>query len=175
MFGEFTLLRNEVWQMNASAKGLLIVTTDLDSYSLVNCRQFSKFAKLSTLQTFLPNGICVSLLRTSQLSRLWCDSHTFTSTFTLMHPKHIFSLLRLQKTQGSSLHSQQSQTYLKTVFNLMHGRLIYNSLVKTKYGRMQKKIPPQLGCGSMAHAQAHVGWGSSHRCAGIFSALKSFK
>ena len=38
--------------MNRSTKGLLIVTTTLDGFSLVNCRQFVKFAKLSTHQTF---------------------------------------------------------------------------------------------------------------------------
>ena len=41
----------KVWQMNRSAKGLLIETTKLDGFSLVNHRQF---AKLSTHQTFYP-------------------------------------------------------------------------------------------------------------------------
>ena len=48
--------RKKVWGMNRSAKGLLIVTTNLDDFSLVNCRQFTKFAKLSTRQTFLLYG-----------------------------------------------------------------------------------------------------------------------
>ena len=55
MFGKFTLLKRlaeKVWQTNRSAKGLLIVTTTLDGFSLVNHRQFAKFAKLSTHQTF---------------------------------------------------------------------------------------------------------------------------
>ena len=38
--------------MNRSAKGLLIITTTLDGFSLANHRQFTKFAKLSTRQTF---------------------------------------------------------------------------------------------------------------------------
>ena len=39
--------------MNGSAKGLLIVTTNLDGFSLANRRRFAKFAtKLSTCQTF---------------------------------------------------------------------------------------------------------------------------
>ena len=55
MFGEFTLFKHlagKVWQMNRSAKGLLIVTTTLDGFGLVNRGQFTKFAKLSTHQTF---------------------------------------------------------------------------------------------------------------------------
>ena len=54
MFGHFTLFKHmvkKVWQMNRSTRGLLIVTTTLDGFSLVNCRQFAKFAKLSTRQT----------------------------------------------------------------------------------------------------------------------------
>ena len=56
MFGKFTLFKcfeKKVWQMNRSAKGLLIVTTILDDFSLVNHRPFTKFVKLSTCQTFL--------------------------------------------------------------------------------------------------------------------------
>ena len=55
MFGEFTLFKHlvkKVWRMNRSAKGLLIVATTLDGFSLVNHRQFAKFTKLSTRQTF---------------------------------------------------------------------------------------------------------------------------
>ena len=50
MFGEFTLFKclgEKVWQMNRSAKGLLIVTTTLDGFSLANRRRFAKFTKLS--------------------------------------------------------------------------------------------------------------------------------
>ena len=36
--------RKKVWRMNRSAKGLLIVTTTLDGFILVNYRQFAKFA-----------------------------------------------------------------------------------------------------------------------------------
>ena len=39
--------------MNRLAKGLLIVTTAMDGFSLANRRLFTKFAKLSTRQTFL--------------------------------------------------------------------------------------------------------------------------
>ena len=41
MFGEVTLFKHlveKVWQMNRSPKGLLIVTTNLEDFSLVNCR-----------------------------------------------------------------------------------------------------------------------------------------
>ena len=46
------LLFSSIWQMNRSAKGLLIVTTTLDDFSLANHRQLVKVAKLSTRQTF---------------------------------------------------------------------------------------------------------------------------
>ena len=52
MFGKFIpfkRLAKKVWQMNRSAKGLLMVTTNLDGFSLANCRRFTK---LSTRQTF---------------------------------------------------------------------------------------------------------------------------
>ena len=42
MFGEFTLFKHlaeKVWQMDRSAKGLLIVTTNLDGFNLMNHRQ----------------------------------------------------------------------------------------------------------------------------------------
>ena len=39
--------REKVWRMNRSAKGLSMVTTNLDGFSLANCRRFAKFAKLS--------------------------------------------------------------------------------------------------------------------------------
>ena len=44
--------RKKVWRMNRSAKGLSMVTTNLDGFSLVNRRRFAKFAKLSPRQTF---------------------------------------------------------------------------------------------------------------------------
>ena len=59
MFGESILskrLQKKVWRMNRSAKGLLMVTTNLDGFSLANCRQLTKFAKLSrytVIVTFL--------------------------------------------------------------------------------------------------------------------------
>ena len=43
----------KVWQMNRSAKGLLIVMTALDGFSLTNYR---RFAKLYTRQAFLLYG-----------------------------------------------------------------------------------------------------------------------
>ena len=55
MFGESTLfkrLAEKVWRINRSAKGLSMVTTNLDGFSLANRRRFAKFAKLSPRQTF---------------------------------------------------------------------------------------------------------------------------
>ena len=47
----------KVWRMNRSAKGLSMVTTNLDGFSLANCRRFAKFTKLSPRQTFPLYGI----------------------------------------------------------------------------------------------------------------------
>ena len=49
--------QKKVWRMNSSAKWLLIVTTNLDGFSLANRRRFAKFAKLSTHLTFPLYGI----------------------------------------------------------------------------------------------------------------------
>ena len=41
IFGEFTLFKHlaeKVWRMNRSSKGLLIVTNNVDGFSLVNHR-----------------------------------------------------------------------------------------------------------------------------------------
>ena len=46
-FGE-----KKVWRINRSAKGLSMVTTNLDGFSLANRIRFAKFAKLSPRQTF---------------------------------------------------------------------------------------------------------------------------
>ena len=43
----FECLVKESWQINRSANRLLIVSTNLDDFSLANHRQFTKFAKLS--------------------------------------------------------------------------------------------------------------------------------
>ena len=48
----FKCLAEKVWQMNRLAKGLLIVITNLDGFSLANRRRFA--TKLSTHQTFYP-------------------------------------------------------------------------------------------------------------------------
>ena len=48
----------KVWRMNRLAKGLLMLTTTLDGFSLANCKRFTKFAKLSTCQTFPLYSIC---------------------------------------------------------------------------------------------------------------------
>ena len=51
-FALFKCLAEKFWRMNRSAKGILIVTTNLNGFSLANCKRFAKFAKLSTHQTF---------------------------------------------------------------------------------------------------------------------------
>ena len=47
--------RKKVWRINRSAKGLSMVTTNLDGFSLANRRQFAKFAKLSRYTVFKPS------------------------------------------------------------------------------------------------------------------------
>ena len=49
--------RKKVWQINRLAKGLSMVTTNLDGFSLAKRRRFAKFAKLSPRQTFSLYGI----------------------------------------------------------------------------------------------------------------------
>ena len=54
-FGEFILfkyLTEKVWQINRSVKRLLIVSTNLDGFSLANHERFTKFTKLSPCQIF---------------------------------------------------------------------------------------------------------------------------
>ena len=52
-----SIWQKKVWRMNRSAKGLSMVTTNLDGFSLANRRRFAKFAKLSPRQTFPLYGI----------------------------------------------------------------------------------------------------------------------
>ena len=52
--------RKKVWRMNRSAKGLSMVTTNLDGFSLANRRQFAKFAKLSPCQAFPLYGSAIN-------------------------------------------------------------------------------------------------------------------
>ena len=49
MFAKFTLFKHcgKVWQLNRSAKRLLVVSTSLDGFSLANHGRFAKFAELS--------------------------------------------------------------------------------------------------------------------------------
>ena len=49
------------WGMNWLAKELSMVTTNLDGFSLANCRQFAKFAKLSSY-TVLYSPLLVDIL-----------------------------------------------------------------------------------------------------------------
>ena len=56
-FGESSIWRKKVWQINRSANRLSIVSTKLDGFSLANHRRFTKFAKLSPHQTFLLYGM----------------------------------------------------------------------------------------------------------------------
>ena len=74
--------------MNRSAKRLLIVTTNLDGFSLANHGWFAKFAKLSPHQTFLLYGTsCFSFIPTKILFtwtfNTWIFSYTKISWFMI--------------------------------------------------------------------------------------------
>ena len=43
----------KVWQMNRSAKELLMVTTNLDCFTLANCRWFAKLSRYKVLDSEL--------------------------------------------------------------------------------------------------------------------------
>ena len=47
----------KVWQINGSANGLFIVSTNLDGFSLANHGRFAKFAKLSHYTVCSVNSI----------------------------------------------------------------------------------------------------------------------
>ena len=65
----------KIWQMNRSANRLLIVSTNLDGFSLVNHGQFVKFAKLFryTVLIMLIHGIIIFL----QLLAFRCQNIIF--------------------------------------------------------------------------------------------------
>ena len=67
-----SIWRKKVWWINSSAKGLLIVTTNLDSFSLANLR---RFAKLSTHQTFPLYGIRNQVMQVNKLPALIAKLH----------------------------------------------------------------------------------------------------
>ena len=52
----FRAFGKNVLQINKTSKGLLIVSNNLDDFSLENHRQFAEFAKLFPSQTFLLYG-----------------------------------------------------------------------------------------------------------------------
>ena len=62
-FYELTLFERfaeKSWQISRSANRLLIVSNNLDGFSLANHRRFAKFAELSPHQTFLLYGMYFS-------------------------------------------------------------------------------------------------------------------
>ena len=96
--------RKKVWRINRSAKGLSMVTTNLDGFSLANRRRFAKFAKLSPRQTF-------PLYGTLEPLRLW------TSTIDeLFYIEQRFSLW----------HVGQAELKLQTILNLCEKQWTYS-------------------------------------------------
>ena len=64
-----SLWQKKVWRINRSANRLLIASTNLDGFRLVNHGQFTKFTKLSPHQTSLLYGNVFSVL--SPLAVFW--------------------------------------------------------------------------------------------------------
>ena len=116
MFGEFTIFKcwqEKVWRMNRSAKGLLIVTTTLDGFSLVNHRRFAKFAKLSTCQTFyLPN-----------FPAIWYIAHIMISY--IYTPCSVLSVCCLKWLTWPFKRGQDKEQYQQTATPPMHTHLAY--------------------------------------------------
>ena len=66
--------------MNRSAKGLLIVTTNLDDFNLANCRRFDKFTKLPAK---------LSCFTVSSMKMLVADSHNKEMCNNYMEATHV--------------------------------------------------------------------------------------
>jgi len=62
-FGKFTRFKHlaeKVWRMNRLSQKVIIVSRNLDDFSLANYGQFAKFTKLSPCQTFPLYGMVCS-------------------------------------------------------------------------------------------------------------------
>ena len=64
-FGELThfehLVKESLWRINRSANKLLIVSTNLDGFSLANHGRFAKFTNVPPHQSFSPYSIAGKL------------------------------------------------------------------------------------------------------------------
>ena len=62
---------SKVWRINRSPNRSLIVSTNLNGFSLVNHGRFAKFTKLSPHQTFLLYNIAIlQLLKTVKFHKM---------------------------------------------------------------------------------------------------------
>ena len=77
-FKPFEYLVKRIYQINRSIQSLLIVSTNLDGFSLTNHRRFTKLPNLSLCQTFPVNNT-VPLARKFTLMRLSPSSATKTT------------------------------------------------------------------------------------------------
>ena len=68
----FKHLAKESWWINRSANRLLMISTNLDDYSLVNHGQFTKFANISPAKVFL------HMVMLFLYSKYFCGSTTTT-------------------------------------------------------------------------------------------------
>ena len=53
--------RKKVWRINRSAKGLSMVTTNLDGFSLANCRRFAKLSRYTVLHLLAATNLWLVL------------------------------------------------------------------------------------------------------------------
>ena len=54
--------RGKVWRMDRFSHRVIIISKNLDGFSLANHGRFAKFAKLSPRQSFLLYGTCLGLV-----------------------------------------------------------------------------------------------------------------
>ena len=80
----------KVWQINRSANRLLMISTNLDGFSLANYGQFAKFANVSPRQSFPPYG-------TRTINLISTNACTVTLTVTIVCHWHRNRLYWLQR------------------------------------------------------------------------------
>ena len=108
MFGESTIfkcLAEKIWRMNRSAKGLSMLTVNLDGFSLVKHRRFAKFAKLSPHKLFHYTVNYIEQILISQ-----------TRVFILLSLYIIISISINMKDSNDMFNSHNSCIYFITQF-----------------------------------------------------------
>ena len=85
----FEHLVKKVCQINRSANRLLIISTNLDGFSLVNCGQFAKFAtKLSRYTVLIKSNVYEQIIFKKHWFELNLKTHVKTNLITTLDPYH---------------------------------------------------------------------------------------